>query len=73
MDNEGCAGCIQQAILNRTQKTITEQNAKKYSEEKKITTVVYFDGQQYTFAEETAGPFQNVTGIFSPTNQPAIR
>jgi len=65
----GCEGCAHQAFLNRNQETIVKQEAQKYTNEKKVSTVVYFDGQEFKYCEQSAAEKNgatNIVAIFTP-------
>lgn len=69
MSTGGCEGCAHQAFLNRNQQTIIQQQAQQYTNEKKISTVVYFDGQEFKFCEETVAETNgaaNIVAIYAP-------
>lgn len=67
----GCEGCKQETIRTRTQMQIALDEAKKYTDEKKVQTVVYFDGQGFTFCEADAisavGAI-NIVGAWFPSS-----
>lgn len=62
-----CEGCKEEAIRNRNQKQMTENEARKYADEKQVGTVVYFDGTKFRFCEEkNAAGLIDITAVFAP-------
>ncbi len=53
-DYGGCEGCKQAAIFNATAETRAKQNAKKHCDEQKRNTIVWHNGQEYGWCEESA-------------------
>jgi hypothetical protein len=49
----GCEGCVSEIEKNRNQLYYVNADAKKYTEKNRVNTVVYFDGKDYQFCEET--------------------